>query len=124
LVSLSTATKLIPQEDEERIGNESRGENSSSLDSTTDKSDGNQKAKDGNPNSNPGLLQRRLLVVNRHKKSQREKKKKKKPNPSSFSSSSFSPFQWPEKATHKKDETRTTTTKTQPRTAASLKTRY
>jgi hypothetical protein len=50
------------------------------------------------------FCKRRLLVVNRHKESQREKKtKKKKPNPSSFSSSSFSPFQWPEKATHKKE---------------------
>jgi len=57
----TTATKLIPQEDEERIGNESRGEKSSSLDSTTDKSDGTQKAKDGNPNSNPGLLQEEVV---------------------------------------------------------------
>jgi hypothetical protein len=63
------------------------------------------------------FCKRRLLVVNRHGESQREKKK---PNPSSFSSSSFSPFQWPEKATHKKDEKKTTTTKTQPGTAASL----
>jgi len=67
------------------------------------------------------FCKRRLLVVNRHRESQREKKK---PNPSSFSSSSFSPFQWPEKATHNKDEKKTTTTKTQPGTAASLKTRY
>jgi hypothetical protein len=70
------------------------------------------------------FCRRRLLVINRHKESQREKKKKKKPNPSPFSSSSFSPFQWPEKETHKKDEKTTTTTKTQPGTAGSLKTRY
>jgi hypothetical protein len=51
---VSTTTKLIPQEDEERIGNESQEKKNSSLDSTTDKSDDTQKAKDGNPNSSPG----------------------------------------------------------------------
>jgi hypothetical protein len=61
LVSVSTATKLTPQEDDERIGNESRGKLSSSLDSTSDKSDGTQKAKDSNPNSNPGLLQKEVV---------------------------------------------------------------
>jgi hypothetical protein len=53
----------------------------------------------------------------------RERRRSQIPPP--FSSSSFSPFQWPEKATHKRDEKKTTTTtKTQPGTAASLKTRY
>jgi hypothetical protein len=89
---VSTTTKLIPQEEEERIGNESRGKKAAVW--IPQLTNGTAPQRQKMATRIQTRVKRRLLVVNRHKESEREKKKK--PFPSSFSSSTF---QCPKKAT-------------------------